>query len=68
MGQKRASGNGPARDFRYAVPPAARAGKNFISRTPRSSSAITSDAVDTPGRNGTPDARRAASSVSVHPG
>lgn len=50
------------------MPPAACAGKNFISRTPRSSSATTSDVVDTPGRKGSPDARIAVSRASVQPG
>ncbi len=58
----------PASADRYGAPPAACAGKNFMSRTPRSSSATTSDAVDTPGRYGTPAASIASSSEPVHPG
>ncbi len=50
------------------MPPAASAGKNFISVIPRSSSATTSEVVETPGRNGTPEAFIASSRASVQPG
>ena len=68
VGQKRASGNGEAIDLRYAAPPDASAGKNFISVNPASSTASTSETVAVPGRKGTPESAIAASRVGVEPG
>ena len=68
VGQKRAAGSGEASDFRYAAPPEASAGKNFISEKPASSTAIASETVAVPGRNGTPDHCISRSSPGVVPG
>ena len=69
---RRSGRNGPAAAARQrpevGVPPAASAGKNFRSVIPRSSRASVSDAVDTPGRNGSPEPRIASSRRSVQPG
>ncbi|BCK71600.1 hypothetical protein Srufu_055530 [Streptomyces libani subsp. rufus] len=50
------------------MPPADSAGKNFISVTPSSSSVTTSETVETPGRNGTPESFIAPSSRGDQPG
>src|SRR5690625_1178998 len=68
VGQKRTWGNGEASDFRYAMPPDASAGKNFISVMPVSSTVITSETVAVPGRQGSPVCDIAANSDGVAPG
>src|SRR5689334_23187398 len=45
VGQKRTLGNGPARAFKAASPPAGTAGKNFARSKPRVTQAIRSEAV-----------------------
>ena len=58
----------PANAFSALTPPTTSAGKSFAWVIPRSSSATRSDAVAAPGRNGTPLACSASSSVGVAPG
>src|SRR3984893_8426386 len=50
VGQKRASGKGPANAFSIGMPPAAPAGKNLKHRYPAARPLISSDAVATAGR------------------
>ena len=68
VGQKRTCGNGPASALSAAMPPAWPAGKNFITSKPRASAAMTSEAVCTPGMNGSSPAAAASSSSGVAPG
>ena len=68
VGQNRICGNGPANAFSALTPPTTSAGNSFAWVIPRSSSATMSDAVAVPGRNGTPLACSASSSVGVAPG
>src|SRR3954447_17584238 len=68
VGQKRAVGTTVVSEERYAVPPDASAGKNFICVTPYSSTASASDTVAVPGRNGSPVSSMASISRGVAPG
>ena len=68
VGQKRICGNGPGERLQRLDAADASAGKSFACVIPRSSSATMSDAVAVPGRNGTPLACSASSSVGVAPG
>src|SRR4051812_10483905 len=68
VGQKRAEGTTVVSEDRYAVPPEASAGKNFIWVTPYSSTASASDTVAVPGRNGRPVSSMASISRGVAPG
>src|SRR3982074_2096989 len=68
VGQKRASGKGPANAFSIGIPPAAPAGKNLKHRYPAARPLISSDAVATAGRYGMVASGPAASSVGVEPG
>src|SRR6478752_4497763 len=68
VGQNRAAGTTGGSEERYAVPPDASAGKNFICVMPYSSTARTSDTVAVPGRNGRPVSSMASMSRGVAPG
>ena len=68
VGQNRAWGKGPARDFSRARPPAASAGNSLNTVNPWSSPCINSDAVATPGMKSAPDAAAACSRSGVAPG
>ena len=62
------SGSGAASEASSFAPPTASAGNSFSARKPSSRSAIASDAVAQPGRNGTGAAAAASASAGVAPG
>src|SRR3954470_6042413 len=64
----RTPGNGDARAFSVATPPYWAAGKNFSVLMPRSSAAITSDGVTTPGSTSMPRSRARATTAALRPG
>src|ERR1700722_18058105 len=68
VGQKRASGKGPANDLSMGIPPAAPAGKNLKQWYPAASPLISSEAVATAGRYGIAASGAAANKAGVVPG
>src|SRR5208337_3884839 len=68
VGLKRTSGNGPPNAFSAPMPPTCSAGNSFTVVKPRAIAAMISDAVPTPGTNGTPRSAAASSSSGVAPG
>ena len=68
VGQNRSDGSGPCTADRYARPPLASAGKNFIAVRPRSASVSISVIVLLPASSGTPLASAASSSRGGEPG
>ena len=68
VGQKTASGKGPASAFSMPTPPAWCAGNSFIAVKPAAPAAMTSDGVITPGSSGSALARAASASSGVNPG
>ena len=68
VGQKRRSASGAASEAISFTPPTASAGNSFSDRKPSSRSAIASEAVAQPGRNGTGAATAASASARVVPG
>src|ERR1700677_2586726 len=68
VGQKRRSGRGAASEASSFAPPTDSAGKSLSARKPSSLSAIASEAVAHPGRNGTGDCAAALGSAVGAPG